>query len=398
LTQEKFTTRRNSLSEHSNSVRTVSGKVIKENKAMSINIKLYYYRNGERNPVTDIRRLRVPAEIAFDDLVNKIRESQTWVQDGSVSFKYVDEENDLVQFSSNDEWQIALDVLRASNDKLLRIRVTGPNPARENRGPWGGCGGWRRRQHCPFVAQQCGSQQPDFQNIFAAAKPFVEGLIESFKQANETQESSESSTSNQPSEPIVRHFGITCDGCDQENIIGDRFKCADCPNFDYCGTCFNTEELRKSHGESHKFVKIDKPVHHQHGFHGFDFSQALNHPLAQQFVSQFQGQNAQHIDLNQLLSNYQPFIQQFVQNLTGEQQTTPEEQKQPSAPAPQPTEEEVVINESDAPKEEIKEQLVQHQAQLDQLASMGFTNAEQNKELLTRYGGNVSRVVQILLQ
>jgi len=34
-----------------------------------------------------------------------------------------------------------------------------------------------------------------------------------------------------------KHPGVTCDGCKQ--LIGDgiRFKCLDCPDFDFCDRC-----------------------------------------------------------------------------------------------------------------------------------------------------------------
>jgi len=361
---------------------------------MSVNIKLYYYRNGERNPISDIRRLRVPTTISYEDLISKIKESQNWIQDGVVTFKYVDEENDLVQFSSNDEWQIALESLNEKDDKVLRLRVSAPNPVRENRGPWGGCGGWRRRQQqqqsCPFSAQR--GEQVDLQQIFNAAKPFIDSFVQSLQQPGTEQNAPHDNSS----QPQSRHFGVTCDGCEQENIIGDRFKCQDCPDFDYCANCFNTPEMRESHGP-HKFIKIEKPNRQSGCCRGFDLGQILNHPLAQQFMQQG-GQQAQEIDLNQIINNYQPFIQQFVQNLTGEQpEKQSETQPQQQQSAPQPSEEEIVINETEQPKNE-QEPIFAYNAQLEQLLSMGFSDNERNKELLVRYSGNVGRVVQVLLQ
>ncbi|KAK9452278.1 uncharacterized protein V1518DRAFT_425222 [Limtongia smithiae] len=44
----------------------------------------------------------------------------------------------------------------------------------------------------------------------------------------------------------------TCDGCEQ-TIRGMRFKCVDCPDFDFCGTCFAKVETTHP---GHAFVKI----------------------------------------------------------------------------------------------------------------------------------------------
>ena len=46
---------------------------------------------------------------------------------------------------------------------------------------------------------------------------------------------------------------MACDGCGLHPIIGIRYKCSVCKNFDYCETC----EERQSH--EHPFLKITKP-------------------------------------------------------------------------------------------------------------------------------------------
>lgn len=33
------------------------------------------------------------------------------------------------------------------------------------------------------------------------------------------------------------HHRYVCDGCRAHPIIGARFKCLDCPNYDLCETC-----------------------------------------------------------------------------------------------------------------------------------------------------------------
>ena len=71
--------------------------------------------------------------------------------------------------------------------------------------------------------------------------------------------------------PIVYHRGVECDGCGQAPIAGDRYKCSVCDNFDFCSTC---EEKVK---HDHSFLKIKKPEQapdyngNQHqGTYGFD--------------------------------------------------------------------------------------------------------------------------------
>lgn len=51
----------------------------------------------------------------------------------------------------------------------------------------------------------------------------------------------------------VVHANVACDGCNVSPIVGPRFKCSICKNFDYCQTC---EERR---GHEHAFLKIANP-------------------------------------------------------------------------------------------------------------------------------------------
>lgn len=58
----------------------------------------------------------------------------------------------------------------------------------------------------------------------------------------------------QKKEGVVVHRHFICDGCNKGPIIGNRYHCNDCKDFDYC------EECMKKFGDKHehKFQKIDK--------------------------------------------------------------------------------------------------------------------------------------------
>ena len=47
------------------------------------------------------------------------------------------------------------------------------------------------------------------------------------------------------------HQNVACDGCDMSPIVGVRYKCSVCQNFDLCSTC---EELAN---HPHPFIKIN---------------------------------------------------------------------------------------------------------------------------------------------
>ena len=56
------------------------------------------------------------------------------------------------------------------------------------------------------------------------------------------------------SDKIV-HFGVKCDGCGVFPIVGCRYKCAACDNFDYCEQC----ESKLAEKHNHPFLKIYEP-------------------------------------------------------------------------------------------------------------------------------------------
>jgi len=62
--------------------------------------------------------------------------------------------------------------------------------------------------------------------------------------------------------PVV-HSGVTCDGCKRYPIVGIRYKCSVCPDFDFCEEC----ESKVDH--PHEFLKIRKPRHLGMGGCGF---------------------------------------------------------------------------------------------------------------------------------
>jgi len=62
----------------------------------------------------------------------------------------------------------------------------------------------------------------------------------------------------QPQEPgvgaNVTHHGVTCDGCDKAPIVGFRYKCVVCDDYDLCGAC---EKAGKHPG--HNMMRISSP-------------------------------------------------------------------------------------------------------------------------------------------
>jgi len=48
------------------------------------------------------------------------------------------------------------------------------------------------------------------------------------------------------------HWNVSCDGCNQAPLIGDRYKCESCKDFDFCSKCYKEGK----HDKNHKFKII----------------------------------------------------------------------------------------------------------------------------------------------
>ncbi|EER05307.1 hypothetical protein Pmar_PMAR027947 [Perkinsus marinus ATCC 50983] len=55
------------------------------------------------------------------------------------------------------------------------------------------------------------------------------------------------------------HLGIECDCCEELPIVGPRYRCAVCADFDLCATCYK-KPTNKQHRTDHCFTLIAKPV------------------------------------------------------------------------------------------------------------------------------------------
>lgn len=63
------------------------------------------------------------------------------------------------------------------------------------------------------------------------------------------------------------HVGVNCDYCHAQHIVGSRWKCIQCQDFDLCDTCYQTR--RKQHFE-HLFLHIAEPVQPRQQRDGFN--------------------------------------------------------------------------------------------------------------------------------
>lgn len=85
-----------------------------------------------------------------------------------------------------------------------------------------------------------------------------ESRSESGKQDDKTKKTKKNKKTKTPKASKVDrvdqyvHDGVKCDGCNLKPIIGTRYNCTVCSNFDLCATC----ELKDKHPKSHPLIKM----------------------------------------------------------------------------------------------------------------------------------------------
>jgi hypothetical protein len=95
-----------------------------------------------------------------------------------------------------------------------------------------------------------------FTNLMDDRESLGQNPQSSRPQESEQIDSRQSSSTQMPGQTIggpVVHERVICDGCGKGPIVGARFKCSVCQDFDFCSVC----EATKQH--DHPFLKINKP-------------------------------------------------------------------------------------------------------------------------------------------
>jgi hypothetical protein len=355
---------------------------------------------------SEIRRLSVSTKTNFDQFLKTV---QTFylIQKPDASpeilsqlkFKYQDIDEDWVSFSTNEEWKEAF-----SNFKeVLKIKIELNEPRKchwkercqknQNEtkpeekkchgfgnGFFKGCHGRRWNQQsqpqqeafdfsqlgnfASFLNPGCLKQAQSFmtpenmelaKNLFqqftGGEKPegsqdsFDFSKIFSFVQPREEEE-----------KQIVHHH-IICDNCDQ-TPVGNRFKCNDCQDFDFCQKCFDS--VNQHHfGGKHNFIKIEKPQ----GFFGRE--RGSHCPRKEEKVEKVESSAP---------------VQEIEEIVMDEELLLEEESK--------------VEKVQELLKEEVPQNV---DNKLELLTQMGFGNQTVNEFLLKKHKGDIQRVVYELL-
>jgi len=311
------------------------------------------------------------------------------------ALKYKDDENDLISVTTDEELREAFR-FAASQRGVFKFLIQNPAPA-----PASSSG--------TAKTSDSSSNTDSLNDVVSTIKKLIDevapGVVDIF-----VDNLNDISKLAPPKDAPVVH-NATCDGC-SKRIVGLRFKCNQCPDYDLCSVCMEKKGLHQS---DHSFSKIERPLpfHGRCGMRGppgakcprRNFSECPRrhhrHPECQQKTepTSVPTPSTPVVPDQQVPVNPTPIFE--VPAIVQVSFPTP-------APVAEVVEPTLVVPETPAPVDETPAPVVEIPAPvvespspfavaLKTLEDMGFTDKERNIKLLIKYKGDLVPTVRDLL-
>jgi len=180
-----------------------------------------------------------------------------------------------------------------------------------------------------------------------------------------------------------------CDRCDQQ-IVGIRWKCFECDNFDFCNTCYLEsagKETIKDHQKEHCFAKIEEPEQIS-SFPSLlaEFNNKKKEEINRnEFLAKIEQKNKEEEELISELERKKKLLEERIEEeIRKRKEYEIQFEKESIELLSQQEQEENKVN---APFEQ----------KLEALQSMGFVDRQKNIKLLLQHKGELVLAIQDLL-
>eukprot|EP01091_Cochliopodium_minus_P012374 TRINITY_DN3732_c0_g1_i2.p1 TRINITY_DN3732_c0_g1~~TRINITY_DN3732_c0_g1_i2.p1 ORF type:complete len:393 (+),score=173.19 TRINITY_DN3732_c0_g1_i2:55-1233(+) len=378
----------------------------------------------------EIRRISLN-EKSFIGLQKQIKEI-FGLKEGSFTFKYKDEEGDLVTISCDEE---LIESFQSIKGNLLRIEII-PN-AEEKEGKcgrfrrWRGkCGEWKKKEennqfphssfhhsqpfhrdrenpfhripfhfggffpHHHISSQEREREFPLFDKLKEIASNLFGNEFEEEKERNEEGEGEGSFLENLLKSGLFEiEQNYNCDEC-HKGIRGDRFHCTECADFDFCSACFETK--LSSHPQ-HKFEKFTGLEELQKALKNgqqidsfFEQKQSVNSPSVQK-----QDQSPIEMKQEEIIQEIQVPVEEQKQEIKqAVEQPNIEQNIQKEDVQQEPEKETKVYTSKDTVEE--KKVIYPFEQKLEDLFTMGFNDRKKNILALVQNKGDIQLAIEYL--
>ena len=234
---------------------------------------------------SEYRRFQTPTSLTLDELRSNLCEYFDLKEISSL--KYTDEEGDEVELDSDEEFAEALKVTEITHKLRLVVgsaikRDSPPASPPQPRSTQKTTGSSSVRAYTKLAAEVKASKQmaekPAPEKVSMASQAYIEDATPSWFSAETPKmttdiikgvlaglnnaviasvvtDGDKTASRASPSAPRYHHQGVVCDGCNS-NVVGVRYKCANCADYDLCESC---EAKGDVHDANHVFLKMVRP-------------------------------------------------------------------------------------------------------------------------------------------
>jgi len=210
---------------------------------------------------SDIRRWHYPQSKKYQNLLNFVKETFNFLDERQFYVQFEDDEGDRLTITSETDFEDAFSCAQQEDRKSLKIFVMK---------------GSIEDAHNYGVSSVISVSSPSLQSVHGKlqqdqfsqqSQPKVQPLVQ--PQEQQTKPKKEEFQNNEKSILIENkydeksindqemvHSNVTCDNCSRYPIVGARYKCTVCINYDLCSNC----EALGTHDITHPLLKIVHPA------------------------------------------------------------------------------------------------------------------------------------------